>query len=78
MYLLSHLIINKLFLDSINTFDFINNLTIGATLINIEVFKFIFLNFFDLINFCCQFQNHKDLFVFEFPKINQIFLFFFE
>ena len=77
MYLLSHLIIDKLFLDSITTFDFINNLAIGirATLINIEVFKFIFLNFFDLIDFCCQFQNHKDLFVFEFPKINQFFFF---
>ena len=39
MYLLDPLIIDQLFLGSINTFDFTNNLAIGirATLIDIEL-----------------------------------------
>ena len=38
MYLLGPLIIDQLFFESINTFDFTNNLAIGirATLIDIE------------------------------------------
>ena len=51
MYLLGLLIIDKLFLRLINTFDFTNNLTIGirATLIDIKVVNFIFLYFLGLV-----------------------------
>ena len=47
MYLLDLLIIDQLFFGSINTLDFINNLTIGikAPLIDIEAVNFFFLIF---------------------------------
>ena len=55
MYLLSLLIIDKLFLGSINIFDFINNLVIGirAILIDIEAVKYVFY----ISRFCFLFSR---------------------
>ena len=54
MYLLDHLIIDKLFLESINTLDFYKNnlvISIRATLIDIEAIEFVFLYFLDFVRF---------------------------
>ena len=47
MYLLGLLNVDQLFLDSINTLDFTNNLAIGirAFLINFEAIIFVFSRF---------------------------------
>ena len=74
MYLLDLLISDQLFLKSINTLGFYkNNLAIGikTTLIDIKAIKFIFLIFLGLIDFCCQFQNHENMFIFDFLKIKK-------
>ena len=58
MYLLGHLIIDKLFLGSINILIFYKNnlkIDIRATLIDIEAIEFVFLDFLGLFDFWCRF-----------------------
>ena len=55
MYLLGLSIIDQIFLGSINTFDFTNNLDIGirATLIGFEAINFFFFVFLGFLFFLC-------------------------